>query len=131
MMKYLIPIAMLLMLAGMASGTMWLYDDDFFMLGPQVKAPTFQPASLSPFEIINAPFFPLLGEGFKTSPIPLKLGNSTNVIEISSTGKATSLPPQMTFSGNLENNLKYAQTKSSLRVGASGSWNNLNTPWLI
>ena len=28
----------------------------------------------------------------------------------------------------MENNLKYAQTKSSLRVGPHGSWTTLNTP---
>jgi hypothetical protein len=130
MMKYLIPIAMLLILGTTASGTMWLYNADFFMLGPQPSAASFKPASLSPFEIINAPFFPLLGEGFYTDPIPLQLRNATTAVEITST-KSTAYPVMATFSGNFENNLKYAQSKSSMRIGEGGSWNSLNVPGLI
>jgi hypothetical protein len=130
MMKYLIPIAMLLILGTTASGTMWLYNADFFMLGPQPSAASFKPASLSPFEIINAPFFPLLGEGFNTDPIPLQLRNATTAVEITST-KSTAYPVMATFSGNFENNLKYAQSKSSMRIGEGGSWNSLNVPGLI
>jgi hypothetical protein len=130
MMKYLIPIAMLLILGTTASGTMWLYNADFFMLGPQPSAASFKPASLSPFEIINAPFFPLLGEGFYTDPIPLQLRNATTAVEITST-KSTAYPVMATFSGNFENNLKYAQSKSSVRIGEGGSWNSLNVPGLI
>jgi hypothetical protein len=130
MMKYLIPIAMLLILGTTASGTMWLYNADFFMLGPQPSAASFKPASLSPFEIINAPFFPLLGEGFYTDPIPLQLRNATTSVEITST-KSTAYPVMTTFSGHFENNLKYAQSKSSVRIGEGGSWNSLNVPGLI
>jgi hypothetical protein len=130
MMKYLIPIAMLLILGTTASGTMWLYNADFFMLGPQPSAASFKPASLSPFEIINAPFFPLLGEGFYTDPIPLQLRNATTAVEITST-KSTAYPVMATFSGNFENNLKYAQSKSSMRIGEGGNWNSLNVPGLI
>lgn len=124
MMKYLISIAMLLILGTTASGTMWLYNADFFMLGPQ-SAASFKPASLSPFEIINAPFFPLLGEGFYTDPIPMQLRNATNSVEITST-KLTAEPVLATFSGHLENNLKYAESKSSVRIGEGGNWNNLD-----
>ncbi len=131
MMKHLIPIAMLLILGTTASGTMWLYNADFFMLGPQPSEASFKPASLSPFEIINAPFFPLLGEGFYTDPIPMQLRNATTSVEITSTGKSTADPVLATFSGHLENNLKYAQSKSSVRVGEGGSWNSLNVPGLI
>ena len=130
MMKYLIPIAMLLILGTTASGTMWLYNADFFMLGPQSSAASFKPASLSPFEIINAPFFPLLGEGFNTDPIPMQLRNATNSVEITST-KLTADPVLATFSGHMESNLKYAQAKSSVRVGEGGDWNSLNVPGLI
>jgi hypothetical protein len=130
MMKYLIPIAMLLILGTTASGTMWLYNADFFMLGPQPSAASFKPASLSPFEIINAPFFPLLGEGFYTDPIPLQLRNATTSVEITS-AKSTAYPVMATFSGNFENNLKYAQSKSSMRIGEGGNWNSLNVPGLI
>ncbi len=131
MMKHLIPIAMLLILGTTASGTMWLYNDDFFMLGPQISAASFKPASLSPFEIINAPFFPLLGEGFYKDPIPMQLRNATTSVEITSTGKLTADPVLATFGGHLENNLKYAEAKSSVRVGAGGSWTSLNVPGLI
>lgn len=130
MMKHLVLISMLLILAGTASGTIWLYNNDFFMLGPQISAASFEPAKLSPFEIINAPFFPLLGEGFYTDAIPMQLRNATTSVEIS-TGKLNPNPVLPTFSGHLENNLKYAQSKSSVRIGGEGSWNNLNVPGLI
>ncbi len=121
---------MLLILGTTASGTIWLYNADFFMLGPQSSAASFKPASLSPFEIINAPFFPLLGEGFYTDPIPMQLRNATTSVEITSTKRAAD-PVLATFSGHLENNLKYAQSKSSLRIGEGGNWNSLNIPGLI
>ena len=131
MMKHLIPIAMLLILGGTASGTMWLYNNDFFMLGPQLSAASFKPASLSPFEIIDAPFFPLLGEGFYKDAIPMQLRNTNTTIEITASGKRPAEPVRVTFGGHFENNLKYAQSKSSLRIGDSGSWANLNVPGLI
>ncbi len=126
MMKQLITIAMLAILAGTASGTMWLYNNDFFMLSSQPSENSFKPASLSPFEIINAPFFPLLGEGFYTDPIPMQLRNATTSVEISSTGKLTTEPVRLTFGGHVENNLKYAQSKSSVRIGDGSGWTSLS-----
>jgi hypothetical protein len=128
MMKYIIPIAVFLMLAGNAWGTMWLYDDpDFFQTGSQPQAGSFKPSSLSILEIVDAPYFPLLGQGFYTDAIPVQIKNDTNTVQISSGLRATA-PVQVTFGGNLENNLKYAQTKSSLRIGTEGTWTTLNTP---
>jgi hypothetical protein len=131
MMKYLIPIAVFLMLAGTAWGTMWLYNDpDFFQTGSQPQAGSFTPSSLSILEIVDAPYFPLLGQGFYTDAIPVQIKNDSNTVQISSGIKATA-PVQITFGGNLENNLKYAQTKSSLRIGTEGTWGTLNTPGVL
>jgi hypothetical protein len=131
MIKYLIAVAMLLILGGTTSGTMWLYDGDFFMLGPLHSPSSFTPQNITPFEIINAPFFPLLGESFYRNPLPVQVKGAANSIEISSTGKKTTAPVQLTFGGHLEDNLKYAQSKSSLRVGDGGSWASLNVPGVI
>ncbi len=141
MMKISIPIAMLIALAGLASGTMWLYTDPTFFSGlPTSTTPysfnyqsgalgSFTAADLTPFEILNSPIFPMLGHGF-TLNTSNKGQNASPVVSLGSSG-TVSIPPQMTFSGALENNLKYAQSKSSIRVGQGGSWTNLNTPWLI
>lgn len=126
MMKHIIPIAMLLILGGTASATMWLYNADFFMLGPQTSAGSFKPAGLTPFEIIDAPFFPHLGEGFYKDPIPMQLKNASSTIEITSTGNLPTEPVRVTFGGHVEDNLKYAQSRSSVRVGTGGNWNSLS-----
>lgn len=140
-MKILIPIAMLLVFAGLASGTMWLYTDPTFFAGlPSSTTPysfnyqsgvlgSFSASDLTPFEILNSPIFPMLGHGF-TLNTSQKAQSTSPVVALGSSGKIN-IEPQMTFSGALENNLKYAQSKSSLRVGQGGSWSNLNTPWLI
>lgn len=129
MMKILITMAALFMLAGNALGTMWLYTDPtFFMLGSQFKAPSFQPVNMSPIEIVEAPYFPLLGQGFSRDAIPVQITNSTNTIQIGIKTELQPAPVQVTFGGHLESNLKYAQTRSSLRVGQQGSWTTLNTP---
>jgi hypothetical protein len=120
---------MLLILGTTASGTMWLTTLTSSCL--VLSSTASQAASLSPFEIINAPFFPLLGEGFYTDPIPMQLRNATTSVEITSTGKSTADPVLATFSGHMENNLKYAQSKSSVRIGESGGWNSLDVPGLI
>ncbi len=128
MMKYLLAVGMLMILAGTTTGTMWLYNEDFLMLGPQPSSSSFTPANITPFEIINAPFFPLLGESFYKNSLPVQVKSSANTVEIGSTGAKPMAPVRITFSGNPENNLKYAEQKSSLRVGGSGSWTNLNVP---
>ncbi len=137
---------MLLVLAGIASGTMWVYDDPtFFMMGQQNFAGSqasigsqfdssvgyFKPGDLSPIEIINAPYFPLLTRDFSVTNAPVKTLNATTTVMLGSTGKLNNIPQQLTFSGGMENNLKYAQSKSSVRIGQEGSWTNLNNPWLI
>ena len=132
MLKYIIPIAILFMLAGSAWGTMWLYDDpSFFQMGSSSQAGTFRPASISILEIVDAPYFPLLGQGFYTDALPVQLSNSSNTVQISSSGAKTPSPTPITFGGHLENNLKYAQSKSSLRIGKEGTWTTLNTPGVL
>ena len=132
MMKLLITMAVLFMLAGSALGTMWLYDDpSFFMIGSQFKAPSFHLNNVSPIDIIKAPYFPLLGQGFYRNPIPVQLTNSSDAIQIGVKANLQAAPVQITFGGHLEDNLKYAQTRSSLRVGQQGSWTNLNTPGVL
>jgi hypothetical protein len=132
--KYLITIAILSAIATTVSGTMWENQvPDFLQMGSQYPftAPIFKPTGISPFEIINAPYFPLLGEGFYTSAAPLKPTTQNSTVTINSTGKVVSTPPLMDFSGNFENNLKYAESKSSLRIGEGSSSTTLNTPWVI
>jgi hypothetical protein len=132
MMKYKIAMIMFFTMVGTAWGTMWLYDDpSFFHLGSPFYASAFVPGNVSPLDIINAPYFPLLGQGFYADAIPVKISNSTNMIEIRSKGSVQTPPPFMTFGGHLENNLKYAQSKSSLRVGQGGTWNTLRSPGVI
>lgn len=129
MIKYLISMAILFMVAGTALSTMWLYDDpSFFQTGRGFNAPMFKPGSISPLEIVSAPYFPLLGQSFYTDAIPVQIRNSSNVIEIGSMGKLNAAPTQITFGEHLENNLRYAETKSSLRVGQQGAWTTLNIP---
>jgi hypothetical protein len=129
MMKYAIAIAVLLMLAGTGLATMWLYDDPmFFQTSYPAQAASFKPADISILEIIDAPYFPLLGQSFYTNAIPVKLSNNTNIIQIGSKGLGSISPIPVTFGGHLEKNLKYAQSKSSLRVGQQGSWSTLNAP---
>jgi hypothetical protein len=123
---------MLFMLAGTALGTMWLYDDPaFFQIGSEAQMASFKHMNISHFEIINAPYFPLLGQGFYFNAIPVKLSNSTDAIQIGSKGNMALPPVQVTFGGHLENNMKYAMGKSSLRIGQQGSWANINAPGVL
>jgi hypothetical protein len=108
---------MLLILAGTALGTIWLYDDPAFLqLNSPAQDATFNPGKISPFEIIDAPYFPLLRNG------------TSDTVQIFDNRNSTSSPIQVTFGGNLENNLNYAMTKSSIRIGQKGTWNSLNVP---
>lgn len=132
MMKYIIALAVLLMLAGAGLATMWLYDDPmFFQMNYPAKVVSFKAADMSIMEIVDSPYFPLLGQSFYTNAIPVKLTNSTNTIQIGSKVPGAMPPAQVTFGGHLEDNLKYAQSKSSLRIGSQGSWNSLNTPGVL
>jgi len=128
MMKYLIPIAILFIMAGSAIGTMWLYNDPtFFQMGTPTHSAIFKPANTPALEIVDAPYFPLLGEGFYNDAIPVSFANKTSTIYISSKSPSAHPPASVTFGGHLENNMKYAQSKSSLKVGPQGSWTTLNT----
>jgi len=132
MMKYIISVAVLFMLAGTGLATMWLYDDPmFFQMNYPSQAASFKPADTSILEILDAPYFPLLGQSFYSNPIPVKLSNNTNTVQIGSRGSGSMSPISVTFGGHLENNMKYAQSKSSLRIGQEGSWSNLNAPGVL
>lgn len=129
MMKYLIPVAILFILAGSAMGTMWLYNDPtFFQMGTPTQSAAFKPANMPALEIADVPNFPLLGQGFYNDAIPVKLTNSSSTTQIGSKSPIAFQPITVTFGGHLENNMKYAQSRSSLRVGAQDSWTTLNTP---
>jgi hypothetical protein len=132
MMKYTITIAVLLMLASTGLATMWLYDDPmFFQMSYPSQAASFKPADMSILEILDTPYFPLLGQSFYTNAIPVKLTNNTNAVQIGSIGSGSLSPIPVTFGGHLENNLKYAQSRSSLRIGQQGSWSTLNAPGVL
>jgi len=132
MIKYLIPMAIIFVLAGSAFGTMWLYNDPtFFQMGTPTQSASFKPANMPALEIIDAPFFPLLGQGFYNDAIPVNITNKTSTIYIGSKSPSALPPVSATFGGHLEKNLKYAQSKSSLRVSPQGSWMSLNTPGSI
>ncbi len=132
MMKFIISVAMLLILAGTALGTMWLYDDPtFFQVQTPSQSSAFKQASVPTLEIFDAPYFLLPGQGFYRNAIPVNLTDGTNTINIGSNGVGASSPVSTTFGGHLEDNLKYAQSKSSMRVGQQGSWTTLNTPGVL
>lgn len=129
MKKYIIPIALLFIMAGSAFGTMWLYTDPtFFQMGIPLQNASIRPNNVPNLEIVGAPYIPLLGQGFYKDAIPVRLTNDTNTIQIGSKGLGAMAPVSITFGGHTENNLKYAQTKSSLRIGLPGSWTTVNTP---
>jgi len=132
MMKCTIALAVLLMLAGTGLATMWLYDDPlFFQMNYPAKAASVHVADISILEILDAPYFPLLGQSFYSNAIPVILSNNTNTIQIGSKAPASMSPVPVTFGGHLEDNLKYAQSKSSLKIGTQGSWGTLNTPGVL
>ncbi|MCX6672246.1 MAG: hypothetical protein NTY37_00490 [Methanothrix sp.] len=132
MMKYTIAVAVLLMLAGSGLATMWLYDDPmFFQMSYPSQVASFKPADISILEILDAPYFPLLGQSFYSDAIPVKLRNNTNTVQIGSKAPGSMSPISVTFGGHLEDNMKYAQSKSSLRIGSQGSWSTLNVPGVL
>jgi hypothetical protein len=127
MIKYITAIALLLMLAASGAATMWLYDDpQFFQIGSSSQSASNQIASLSNLEIINSPYFTLLGQSFYNSAIPYMLVNNSNAVQIGCKGATSMSPLPVTFGGHLENNMKYAQSKSSLRIGQQGTWGTVS-----
>jgi hypothetical protein len=133
MTRYPIALALLFVLGGTAGATMWLYDDPtFFNLnGNQYTASSVQPVSLTLSEIIQAPFYPLLGETFYKDALPVQMRNTSQALQIGTSVEPSSMPVTVTFSGNLENNLAYASSKSSLRVADGGNWQNFRPSGLI
>lgn len=104
---------------------MWAYHDPMiFQTG--YTNPISRSADISLMEIVKAPYFPLLGQSFYSDAIPVNLSNSTNTIKIGSKGAGTLGPVPITFGEHLEDNLRYAQSRSSLRIGGDGSWSSLN-----
>jgi hypothetical protein len=129
MMKYVIPLAMLFIMVGSAFGTMWLYTDPtFFQMGTPLQNAPLKSTNVPNLEIVGAPHFPLLGQGFYKDAIPVSFANNTNTIQIGSMGQSSMAPVSVTFGGHLEDNLKYAENRSSLRVGRTGFWTTINTP---
>ena len=108
---------------------MWSYHDPMiFQTG--YSNPISRSADISLMEIVKAPYFPLLGQSFYSNALPVNLTNSSNTIQIGSKGAGTLGPIPVTFGGHLEDNLRYAQGRSSLRIGGEGSWSSLSTQGL-
>lgn len=129
MMKYITAVAMLIMLAGCGAATMWLYDDPlFFPINTPSQSASVKTADISILAILDAPYFPLLGQSFYSNAIPVKLTNSTNTVQIGSRGASSLSPLPVTFGGHLEDNMRYAGSKSSLRIGQQGSWSAVSAP---
>jgi len=129
MAKHIAALAVLLMLSTSAIATMWTYHDPMlFQAG--YPNPSSRPADLSLMEIVKSPYFPLLGQSFYSNALPVNLTNSTNTIQIGSKGAGTLGPIPVTFGGHLEDNLRYAQGRSSLRIGGEGSWSSLSAQGL-
>jgi hypothetical protein len=127
MTRYLPIVAALLLLTTTGLATMWTYDDPMFFKIGSKPSTSLQPADRSILEIVDSPYFPLLGQSFYSNPIPVALTNSTNTVHIGSNGPGSLSPLPVTFGEHLENNLRYAQSHSSIRIGAQGSWSALRT----
>lgn len=132
MANHIAALAVLLMLSASGMATMWTYHDPMiFQMGYTLPASSYRPADISILEIVKAPYFPLLGQSFYSNAIPLNLTNRTNTVMIGSKGAGTLGAVPVTFGEHLEDNLRYAQSRSSLRIGGEDSWSTLNTPGLI
>jgi hypothetical protein len=131
MIRYMLPVTLICLLMGIVSGTIWLNPEPYYMqLGPQYSEPFLQPKNLTPLEIVNSPLFPLLGQGFTPFSMPVEI-QPLGPAEVKATGTLDASPMPVTFSGELEKNLRYAQTRSSLRVGQAGNWTTMSFPWLV
>ena len=64
MMKYIIPLAVLFIMAGSAFGTMWLYTDPtFFQMGTPLQSASLRPNNVQNLETVGAPDYPAPGPG--------------------------------------------------------------------
>ncbi len=125
-------LAVLLMLAGTSLATIWFYDDPMpFQMSYLSQAASVKPADTSILEIIDAPYFPLLCQSFYSNVILVELSNNTNTVQTGSKGSRYRSLTSITFGEHLENNLKYAQSKSSLRIDDQGFWSTLTIPGLL
>ena len=102
---------------------MWTYHDPMIF---QTGYAATRPADISLLEIVKAPYFPLLGQSFYSNAIPVNLTNRTNTVMIGSKAAGGLGAFPVTFGEHLEDNLRYAQSRSSLRIGGEGSWSSLN-----
>jgi hypothetical protein len=128
-MKHNTSIALILSIIGIASATQWTYDDPtFFQQGPGLGMGLLSAGNISPLEIINSPYFSIMGKGYFPIWLQQKPNNTSLDVEIKSTGNQQLVPPLMSFDANQEKNLGYAQ-KSSFRVGKAENWNTLNGPY--
>ena len=129
MANHIALLAVLLMLSTSAMATMWSYHDPMiFQTG--YSNPISRSADISLMEIVKSPYFPLLGQSFYSNALPVNLSNSSNTIQIGSKGAGTLGPIPVTFGGHLEDNMRYAQGRSSLRIGGEGSWSSLSAQGL-
>ena len=129
MANHIALLAVLLMLSTSAMATMWTFHDPMiFQTG--YSNPISRSADISLMEIVKAPYFPLLGQSFYSNARPVNLSNSSNTIRIGSKGAGALGPIPVTFGGHLEDNLRYAQGRSSLRIGGEGSWSSLSAQGL-
>lgn len=127
MIKCLISAAMLIMLAGTTLGTMWLYDDPVsFPISPYQTGPAFSISDSALFRIAGFTYSSTLGEDFYMRAIPVNYTSANSSVKIASTGIGnSSFLSSPTFHGHTENNLLFAKSKSSFRVGKEGAWTNL------
>jgi len=129
MAKHIAALAVLLMLSVTGIATMWTYHDPMlFQAG--YPNPSTRQADISLLEIVKSPYFPLLGQSFYSNALPVNLTNSTNTIQIGSKGPGSLGPIPVTFGGHLEDNMRYAQSRSSLRIGGESSWSSLSAQGL-
>ncbi len=129
MMKFAAIAAMLLILAGCSTATMWLYDDPaFFQMGTASQTASIQLGNGSTLDTIDFPYFNLLGQSFYKSAIQYKLVNDSSTVQMGSNSSKSLAPLSVTFGGYMEGNVKYAEEKSSLRVNQQGSWGTISAP---
>ncbi len=142
--KYIIPIIITFILAGLASSNTWLDRDTSTGLPESgFYSPSFKPTNQTAIEIIKSPIFRYIGEEASlgtgvNATAPASSQKITNVSTSNATtyvilGNSTNSTAQMglDFSGAVERNLKYAENSSTIKVGKNGKWVPMSLPWLV
>ncbi|HQF16936.1 MAG: hypothetical protein A4E45_01524 [Methanosaeta sp. PtaB.Bin039] len=134
-----IPVAIVLMLAastGIVSAD-WIVSPSTHQDVGNYFAQPYYFINFSGYQLSDG-YHPLLGQTFIAKPMPLgKSSLSAPVrtglqpVALGMVAKSSAIPYGQTFSQNWENNLQYAQTRSSLRIGQGSNWSTISTPWLI